>query len=308
MQKRSTKGILIFLALAVLLFSAGLFVLDYGFRNVYREAQQDRVSQIENTIKAYLDPILVAADILAEDIYLKNWLKDENDRQGLSDYINDRQQISGAGIIELASVKTEKVYQFSGSEVQMERENPRDSWYYHFMESSEDSNAELYYDTPSGTLYIYYNVKVKSSNGSDIAVLGVSFPYTEISRLLADQSARGTEIYITNQNGEIMIHPDQKKIGSIAIYDTFGLLQEGSEEPQQSASGNSDRILRYISNLDKIDSFLIIEQNRVIQEKERFIFLLLVILLFVLTLVVFFLFGVRKPAEKPEDPSFRIAE
>lgn len=273
MKFRPFFKVILIIAIALLLFSVCLFILHSVYTVSFSGDRDERNLLIENTIRLYLDPILMAADIMAEDIFIKNWLVNENDRVSLDDYFKRHAEIISRGTIDLASVKSEIVYQFTGGQVQMSSDNERDYWYYNFMKSDKDRNAELYYDSPNGVLYVYYNVKVKDEQRNNIAVLGVSFPYYQISELLAQQSGNGVSVFLANEQGEITIHPDQTRIGSVAIYDTYGMLQEEHVPRGDSeAMVREQNIYRYISSLDELNSTLIIEHSILKERNEKFLF------------------------------------
>lgn len=224
---------------------------------------QLRADLIEAHLQNYLKPILRSSELLSINGFLENWLSSDGSRESLNRFLEEAQDSIGCECIDLASSSDELVYQSAGTTVRMDPKNSRDQWYYDFMALEDEKNIEFFYDSLKGTLYIYYNIKIVADSGEVLGVLGISIRYDDIAELLSSYQKDGMEAYIIDASGNILIHPDQRKIGNVPIYDYYGLLQR-SESPQLTRGWQlplSEGISRYVHYIESIDCYLIVEQD-----------------------------------------------
>jgi len=265
MNKNNIKLLIVHLCVLTILFY-GLFLLIHNKEEVNLEKQiiRNRADQVETTLQVYLEPIIRGAQILAGNDFLRDWLKDEEDRASLDEYLHLQSKLIGCEAIDLASARTERVYQDAGTIVTMDSGNERDFWYYDFMSSGQDHSTEFFYNSLEGILYIYHNLKLYDSDDSVAGVIGLLIRYDEISEILNSYQEEGMDVYFIDSRGEIIIHPDQNRIGNVAIYDYYGLLQKGHTESGNSAThveSMDENLFRYVSNFENLDSSLVIEQE-----------------------------------------------
>lgn len=251
------------------------------------EISRLRTANLQLELTGYITPIMRAAEAVARDKALTDWLEGTGSREALDRYLKKAIRLVDCEAIDIASGADEVVYQSAGTTVKMDPEKSRDQWYYDLLNSPEESNIELFYDSLEGILYIYYNVKIFNPEGQYLGVLGATIRYNRIAGILEKYKDRGVTAYLIDEAGNISIHPDQRLIGEVPIYDYFGFLQKSETASQEenkrkalieSGQGN-------ITYIEALDSYLITEQKKgllfwqISKPEVIFILLLLGILL-----------------------------
>lgn len=257
------------------------------------------LDQIEDSLQELLDPILAKAAAMSEDPFLKKRLESDEDIILLSTYLESQAAEINLDGIDLASSRTEKVYQSAGTLTQMHPDDLRDQWYYQFVQAEEDDGIELYYDSLKGKLYLYYNKKIFDNDENILGVLGFLIPYSKISELLHQFSDHAIlTAYIVNNTGEIIIHPDQSKIGNLKIYDYYGMLQNGRNLTKPKMINYFKQKFIQVHKVKDLDVFLIIDLNKPLLMIGKYtLFSLLLLYITVYLLCPFF---IMKPAGSPE--------
>lgn len=263
LQMNKRKKILptINLLLFLLFIINFLFIYYSKHNNSYINSIAKLKSEyIYNRLNSYIDPIFKSADYLSKDKSVIQWYENGEDEETLEYLLNEQIDFIGVSAIEVASSISGYVYQIGGTKVKLNETNSRDKWYYKFMAQNKNNSIEPYYDSSTGILYIYYNVKIFNNENAILGMYGYLIKYNSIISVL-DEFSDTLEAYLVNNNGEIYLHSDQSKIGDIDIYDYYGLLQarDTSDKHVNIISNNHSR---YVFNLPHIESYLIIE-NRV---------------------------------------------
>ena len=258
----------------------------------------------EHAIKAYLGPILRSAEVMVSQGYIADWIERQGSREELDSYLADHIPLIGCDTIDIASSLNETVYQTGGTETVMSPDNERDFWYYDFMDSEESSNIEFFYNSLEGRLYIYYNHKIFNQDESPLGVMGVLIQYKDIAGILSEFQKKDLNSYFINQQGEIVIHVDQSRIGQITIYDYYGMLQKESErDPEQQISLDEDSY-RKITYIEELNCYLVIEENQtklfLFEGLSPFGILLLLILVVTLNIPFWHLYRKTVDREKKE--------
>jgi len=227
MQLRYIKYVTFHSLLITLLFiSIGLYHTAITDRQIKRDLVTARIDLIHEYFQSLIRPINLAAELMANDDFLIEWLMDEQDRPAIEAYLTEYGAMIGSDAIDLASASSETVYQANGVMTKMNRLEERDKWYYSFQNSKDKRNTEFYYDSLAGVLYIYFNIKIFDSRDQNLGVLGIRVRYDQFSEILHSFEHDGFEVFFANREGEIIIHRDQTKIGDFTIYDKFGVLQK----------------------------------------------------------------------------------
>ena len=184
-------------------------------------------------------------------------------------------------------------------------ESERDQWYYHFIKSDKTMNYEFYYDSNTGVLFLYHNRKLFAPSGDYLGVLGIRIKYKNLIHYLKMGEKDELEAYFINDDGEIIIHPDQTKLGSLEIYDFFGLLQDTDESaPEEEKTKKSVQTADgFLFSYDNFPGDLVVK----IRNKDNFFTrhsfseLLLAYLVLVLLCCLVFLMVFRVTHQKKEE-------
>ncbi|MBI9101686.1 MAG: cache domain-containing protein [Spirochaetales bacterium] len=282
-----------------LLFSLGIIVIYWImiallYINI-RDVKREKANQISIEFQKFLDPIIERSKELTEDSFIQNWLQNEKSNKvqtvTLREYLEKKKSFINCEGIDLASTSTEIVYQDEGTKIQMSPGVDRDAWYYNFMDSDHRSNYEFYYDSQTGVLYIYHNLKLYTPSQKVVGVIGVRIRYDNITTLLESQNKAGLVAYFIDSKGEITIHPDQTKIGSMDIYDFFGLLQK-EEGEEHSGVQQLDHHDGYRYSFDNFPDYLVVTKAETGHFYSRFnlanLIMLNVLLLLTGNIIIYF--------------------
>ncbi|OQY31363.1 MAG: hypothetical protein B6241_14280 [Spirochaetaceae bacterium 4572_59] len=272
-----------------MVYIIGLILIFIQFNSSARNnVCQDKCSNITDHISSLLDPVFRGADFMSQDPFIQDWLTGEKNRESLDSYLQDHVKLIGCDAIDVASSLSDIVYQSAGTQVNMEQDNERDSWYYDFQESDKSCGTELFYDSLKGILYIYYNVKIFDTDGTNLGVLGFLISYSSFSDVLSKYENENLTAYIINSKGEILIHPDQRQIGNITIYDYYGKLQSDSSSFNESglvSSGGRNQV-SHSHYLEKLDVYLVTEQTQNPFQQNLITFTILMLLLWFLSFFI----------------------
>jgi len=100
-----------------------------------RDLVSSRIDLIHKNFLSFIGPINLGAELMANDDFLIEWLKEEKDRPALEAYLNHYGELIGSDAIDLASTSSEIVYLANGGMTQMNPHEERDKWYYSFQKS-----------------------------------------------------------------------------------------------------------------------------------------------------------------------------
>ena len=253
------KNIFIMILMSIIFFATIFTITSTTTTNQSNEIFKLKADHIEMSISEYISPVLVFADVLAQDSFLISWLKEEKDRSILDSFIAERTGIIGCVGIDVVASKSMTCYQSGGTEVKLSEENDRDKWYYNLIDSGKEWSTEMFYDTTDGVLYIYHNIIVRDYDKKILGVLGFLLTYSDISTILDKFADSGVIGYMLNPDGEIYLHPDQSLIGCIDIYDYYGYLQKA--DPATLPRLNLSIKNKYTYKIDGVSGFLVVENS-----------------------------------------------
>lgn len=217
---------LVYVLLVVIVFAVTIVNLD----DSAFYAEYNRYSNyIHTKVSSYMKSRLAASKAVCDNLFFEQWLQNGASQNELLEFVERQKGFVECASIDLITVESETGYNNIDKVVfQVEPDNPRDQWYYDFLSLEKESNTELYYHSIDGTLYVYYNRKINASNGDFIAVAGFLFQYDQILESITLPGIENFEVYFTNMQDQVVIHPDQSKINDVIIYDYFGKLQDAS--------------------------------------------------------------------------------
>ncbi|MCG8451875.1 MAG: cache domain-containing protein [Spirochaetales bacterium] len=185
---------------------------------------------IQLSIQSRLQAGTQGAHYLSQDPIVQDWGQETQPVEHLYTLLESMQETLPHSLFEFASDRLQLVYQAGRTIVQMTPENPRDTWFYDFKNSSAKQNITLFYDSTEGVLYLYNNVKVFADDGSFSGIIGIRIPYESFAETLEQEMHHSGMAYIVDEQGTILVHPEQEKIGSAVIYDFYGMLQAPQQE------------------------------------------------------------------------------
>lgn len=180
---------------------------------------------------ALMRPILVASS-MATDTFLKNWIEDgEQDLGSIQDYLAEIQEQYGFLTAFFVSSATDKYYYPGGMLKKVSPREPRDIWYYAFIQSKKpyDLNVDVSMQDKDA-LTIFINYRITDDRGNLLGAVGVGVNMDRaVSLLKSAQNEYHRSVYLVDQDGLIQVHPDRKRIKHDYITETPGIREVAGE-------------------------------------------------------------------------------
>lgn len=229
--------------------------LPLSLDNIYTDIQ-----------KHIIRPHLLAST-MANNSFLKEWLKKEEDLEEITNYLRDIKKEYGLFNTFLVSEKSRKYYSQDGFLEVVSKANSLNRWYFDFI--SKDKKHEINLDLNkfmSNNLIIFLNYKIYDEDKKLLGVTGVALNISYIDELL--KTFRTNHNFIVtfyNKSGQIIL--SERNINSASsIFDKKELLnykdeilQEKSTIIEYQKDGNT-----YLLNskfIPELDLFLTVEAN-----------------------------------------------
>ncbi|WP_044870640.1 sensor domain-containing diguanylate cyclase [Pseudomonas sp. LFM046] len=221
--------------------------------NVYSEIQKDLVR-----------PILISS-MMSRDTFVRDWvMKGEKDVEQITRYLREIQQHYGAFTSFFISDRTLTYYQTKGVLKKVNREEPRDIWYFRVREMKEPYEINVDVDLANqDQLTFFINYKVFDYDGKFLGATGVGLTVDAVIKLIDEYQRRyDRSVYFVDTNGRIVLTgtaggPMGAKVGQKlaevpgleALQARLGRPQTGKFEYQEQGRGHFLNV-RYIPELD----------------------------------------------------------
>ncbi len=174
--------------------------------NVLSLAGADILKRIENSMTK---PVMVSKT-MANDEFLKNWLKDEpnnSHRQAylkqLYDYLKAYQLKYGYTTVFCVSEQTGNYYYQDGLNKVISKTDKHDVWYYNFIESGNEYDLQVDTNEVSGnSVTVFVNFRMENDDGSLLGVIGVGLQLGLIEEMIRlYETDYDISVYIINVGG-----------------------------------------------------------------------------------------------------------
>ncbi len=214
--------------LVSILIVAGIYTLVVNRLAQSYLVEQALPSSIEatrNDIERILVQPLTAAKDIASNSMVRDWLAGGEDSAQTATFVQYLEGIRAehkaftALIVGTASnhYLTEK-----GLERTLSRSNPKDAWFYSFLDSNEPRTLNIDNDTTTGELALFIDLKVEQA-GKVVGVAGLGLSMKELSALIHNFNfgARG-KVYLVRSDGLIQVHPQAQFSGKRTLAEQIG--------------------------------------------------------------------------------------
>ncbi|MDV7341331.1 diguanylate cyclase [Terasakiella sp. A23] len=224
--------------------------------NIYSEIQRD-----------LLQPIFISS-LMAQDTFVRDWtLQGENDPGRLVKYLREIQNRYNTVTSFFVSEQTKKYYHSTGILKTISDIDPLDDWYYKFVNSGEEYEINLDFDTANpSSLTVFINYRVYDYAGNFIGVTGVGLSVSKVQqRIVTYQKRYGRRVSFIDRDGTIMLSNTDDYRGS-SIRKTPGLDKIATNilsQPSGSFSYERDGKLIYLNSrlVDEFQWYLLVEQE-----------------------------------------------
>ena len=171
------------------------------------------IEAIRNDIERMLAQPLVAAADIAGNTLLRDWLAAGEDPAHAPRFIENlqaaKQRIQAFTAL-FASTATGHYYNENGLDRTLSRENPKDKWFYGYIDSGAERLINIDIDGATGEVALFIDYRVEK-DGQLVGVAGMGLRLTELSKLIHDFSfGEHGRVMLVRNDGLIQVHPQNE--------------------------------------------------------------------------------------------------
>ncbi|MFK5732757.1 methyl-accepting chemotaxis protein [Pseudomonas urmiensis] len=171
------------------------------------------IEAIRNDIERMLAQPLVAAADIAGNTLLRDWLAAGEDPAHAPRFIENLQaakQRNQAFTALFASTATGHYFNENGLDRTLSRENPKDKWFYGYIDSGAERLINIDIDGATGEVALFIDYRVEK-DGQLVGVAGMGLRLTELSKLIHDFSfGEHGRVMLVRNDGLIQVHPQNE--------------------------------------------------------------------------------------------------
>ncbi len=183
------------------------------------------IEAIRNDIERMLGQPLTAAADIAGNTLLRDWLAaGENPAEAprFIEYLEAAKQRNRAFTTLFASTETGHYYNEKGLDRTLSRDNPKDTWFYGYIDSGAERLINIDIDGSTGELALFIDYRVEK-NGQLVGVAGMGLRMTELSKLIHDFSfGENGRVMLVRNDGLIQVHPENTFSGKRQLTEQIG--------------------------------------------------------------------------------------
>ncbi|MCT6699183.1 methyl-accepting chemotaxis protein [Rheinheimera sp. 4Y26] len=175
------------------------------------------VGRISEQIRGEIMRSILLSEALADNALLHDWMRNgetgaTNHAQVLN-YFKQLQQNSGASTMFWVSDTSKTYYTQDGVFKTVSATEPRDSWFFNFLQSAEKRELAIDPNEKTGALTLFVNVVV-NVDGKRAGVAGLGYDISKISDLVSSfKLGEQGSLFLVNAKGLIVAHKDKSLIG-----------------------------------------------------------------------------------------------
>lgn len=224
------------LALALLTLVSTLININQFSGLYYGQTETEylpnSVGRISEQVRSELMYPITLSENLAANSLLHNWMRDGESNSVNHDqvlaYFKQLQQDAGASTLFWVSDLSKTYYTEAGVFKTISASEPRDSWFFTFLNSNAKRELAIDADERSGKLTLFVNVAVNVS-GKRAAVAGLGYDVSAIASLVSGYKLRENGfLFLVDQSGMITVHRDlslaRKNIQQLPQYNEIAKL------------------------------------------------------------------------------------
>lgn len=212
------------------------------FRKDIEHTSELTAESIYHQINAYFTTPVSVSLAMADDVLLKHFLSQETDRLNdaayarlLQRYLNRYKERYGYNTAFLISTRTGRYYRFSGMGRTPTRDNPKDHWYYSFLDSPKKYELDVDNDETQPAeraVTAFVNCKIYDDDGSVMGLVGVGLQVGNLQNLLQSYKEKHTvRAVLIDETGTAAISSEHEG-GDLTtgLFDNFEYINESNLE------------------------------------------------------------------------------
>ncbi|CAI8939201.1 Methyl-accepting chemotaxis protein McpH [Pseudomonas sp. IT-196MI5] len=206
------------------------------------QALPSSIEAMRNDIERILVQPLTAAKDIASNSMVRNWLAEGEDGAQASTftaYLEGIRAEHRAFTAIIVGTASNHYFTEKGLDRTLSRSNPKDAWFYSFLDSNQPRTLNIDNDTATGELALFIDFKVEQA-GKVVGVAGLGLSMKELSELIHNFSfgERG-KVYLVRSDGLIQVHPEAQFSGKRTLAEQIGESAAQAVIGQKTATNSS---------------------------------------------------------------------
>ncbi|MFP2769359.1 methyl-accepting chemotaxis protein [Oceanisphaera sp. KMM 10153] len=204
--------------------------LYYG--QTEKEYLPNSVGLIAEQVRAELMPAIILSEDMSKNSILHDWMRANEtaspQHQQVIRYLKQQRENTGASTLFWISGLTNTYYTDAGFFKNISSTNPRDNWYYNFINSSSQHEFSIDSDERTGNLTLFVNSLIEI-DGKRVGAAGLGYDISAIVDLISNyRLGQNGFMFLVDQKGMITVHPDlaltEKNITEVSQYQAVSRL------------------------------------------------------------------------------------
>ncbi|MHC8311476.1 methyl-accepting chemotaxis protein [Pseudomonas sp. GT1P32] len=205
------------------------------------QALPSSIEAMRNDIERILVQPLTAAKDIASNSMVRDWLAGgENSAQTAAfvQYLEGIRAEHKAFTALIVGTASNHYFTEKGLDRSLSRSNPKDAWFYSFLDSNQPRTLNIDNDTATGELALFIDLKVEQA-GKVVGVAGLGLSMKELSELIHSFTfgERG-KVYLVRSDGLIQVHPEAQFSGKRTLVEQIGESAAQAVMGQKAASSS----------------------------------------------------------------------
>jgi methyl-accepting chemotaxis protein len=189
------------------------------------QALPSSIEAMRNDIERILVQPLTAAKDIASNSMVRDWLaggESSAQTDAFVQYLEGLRAEHKAFTALIVGTASNHYFTEKGLDRTLSRSNPKDAWFYSFLDSNQPRTLNIDNDTATGELALFIDLKVEQA-GKTVGVAGLGLSMKELSELIHNFSfgARG-KVYLVRSDGLIQVHPEAQFSGKRTLAEQIG--------------------------------------------------------------------------------------
>nr|WP_223511602.1 methyl-accepting chemotaxis protein [Pseudomonas sp. GL-R-26] len=189
------------------------------------QALPSSIEAMRNDIERILVQPLTAAKDIASNSMVRDWLAGGEDSAQVGTFTTYLEGIRAehkAFTAIIVGTASNHYFTEKGLDRTLSRSNPKDAWFYSFLDSNQPRTLNIDNDTATGELALFIDFKVEQA-GKVVGVAGLGLSMKELSELIHNFSfgERG-KVYLVRSDGLIQVHPEAQFSGKRTLTEQIG--------------------------------------------------------------------------------------
>jgi methyl-accepting chemotaxis protein len=213
-------------------------------RYLVEQALPSSIEAMRNDIERILVQPLTAAKDIASNSMVRDWLAGGENPARTSSFVQYLEGIRAehkAFTALIVGTASNHYFTEKGLDRTLSRSNPKDAWFYSFLDSSQPRTLNIDNDTATGELALFIDIKVEQA-GKVVGVAGLGLSMKELSELIHNFAfgERG-KVYLVRSDGLIQVHPEAQLSGKRTLTEQIGASAAQAVMGQKAVATGFDR-------------------------------------------------------------------